>query len=390
MKINYKKINIYMFYIIFFLQSFIDGYYVAHDLNANFLKALKYGFLVLGVILGLINLKDIKKKKCYFNETKRILLSIFLIFIISLILIIFNIDNSDISRTFELLFRFSISILYSFIILNIFSLDKIYNLMIYLFLVSVMGWFFEKGIGIFNIENLKSISFSNSSSAFESSYFAASSINCCAFFMYYRKKKLISIISFIFVLLTFKRPAIIFAIIFFILPLFINVNIKLNKKIIFLGELLCILITILWFYLLLFENRDLFIKIIGDIPENFTQGRNTILNQVLNTGYKAAGLGSTDNLVGHTIEMDLIQFFLETTIIGLITVVFSYISIAGRVLYAVILMSFHMLTCLTGSGLYNAFGWIPVFITLGCINYKKSKRLTIKFPLLLNKRRKNV
>ena len=88
------------------------------------------------------------------------------------------------------------------------------------------------------------------------------------------------------------------------------------------------------------------------------------------TGYKPAGLGSTNNIVGRGIEMDLIQFLLELTIIGLIIFILCYTFAAGRNLYAILVMSFQLITCLTGSGLYNSFGWVPVFLILGSINYK--------------------
>ena len=86
--------------------------------------------------------------------------------------------------------------------------------------------------------------------------------------------------------------------------------------------------------------------------------------------------------------MDLIQFYLETTIIGLIIIVFAYIFSAGNVLYALIFMAFQMLSCLTGSGMYNAFGWVPIIITFGCINYKKDSNLNVSYPVLKLKRRK--
>ncbi len=383
MRISYKKINVFIFCVAFFLQSFIDGFYIAHDMNPAFLKVLKYGFFILGIIWGVISIQ--KNRLCYWKETEKIIVSIYVVFLISLFLIAIN--NGNLGITLEITFRFSIAIIYAFVLLNIFDLDDIYKLMVYVLLVSIMGWILEKGVDIFNIANFGAIAFADSSSPFESSYFAAPSINCCAFFMYYRKNKIISSIAFLFALLTFKRPAIVFSIIFLVVPFFINVDKKISKKMIFIGETLCVICTVLWYNLLLKNNNDLFMRIIGDTSEHFTQGRSKFMNMVLETGYHAAGLGSTNNIVGHGIEMDLIQLFLETTIIGLSIIVFAYISAAGRNMYALMLMVFHMFTCLTGSGLYNSFGWVPVFVTFGCINYKKSVKLQMRFPLL--RRRKN-
>lgn len=384
MKISYKKINIVIFCVAFFLQSFIDGFYIAHDMNPTFLKALKYVFFVLAIIWGFVSIQ--KDKLCYWKETEKIILAIFSVFLISLLLIIIN--NGNLGITLEITFRFSIPILYAFVILNIFDLDMIYKLMIYVLIVSIMGWILEKGVEIFNAANFSAIAFAESSSPFESSYFAAPSINCCAFFLYYRRNKIISLVAWMFALLTFKRPAIVFSIIFLVVPLLINVDKRISKKVIFIGECLCVIFTILWYNLLLYKNNDVFVNIVGDTAEHFTQGRSKFMNMVLETGYQAAGLGSTNNLVGHGIEMDLIQLFLETTIIGLIILVFAYISSAGRNMYALILMAFHMFTCMTASGLYNSFGWVPVFVTFGCINYKRSEKLQMSFPLLKRKGRR--
>lgn len=383
MKISLKKISIIVFCIAFFLQSFIDGYYIAHDMNPIFLKSLKYGFFVLGIILGVMCIKE--RELCYWKEAERIIGAILITFLISLVLIIIN--NGDIGVTLEITFRFITAILYALVILNMFDLEMIYKLMVYVLVISIMGWIFEKGVDVFNVANFSAIAFADSSSPFESSYFAAPSINCCAFFMYYRKNKIISFLSWIFALLTFKRPAIIFSVIFLLVPLFINVDKKISKKIIVIGESLCVVFTIIWYNLLLYKNSELFMRIIGDTPIHFTQGRSLYLNRVLETGYQATGLGSTNNLVGHIIEMDLVQVYLETTVIGLIIFVFAYISAAGRNMYALILMVFQMFTCMTGSGLYNSFGWVPVFVTFGCINYKRNEELQMEFPLL--KRRKN-
>ena len=69
----------------------------------------------------------------------------------------------------------------------------------------------------------------------------------------------------------------------------------------------------------------LIFKLTGDTAAHFTQGRSLTLLSVLRSGYKPAGIGTSYNVVHRIIEMDLIQFYLETTIIGLIIIVFAYI-----------------------------------------------------------------
>lgn len=73
------------------------------------------------------------------------------------------------------------------------------------------------------------------------------------------------------------------------------------------------------------SNEWLIFKLTGDTAAHFTQGRSLTLLSVLRSGYKPAGIGTSYNVVHRIIEMDLIQFYLETTIIGLIIIVFAYI-----------------------------------------------------------------
>ena len=116
-------------------------------------------------------------------------------------------------------------------------------------------------------------------------------------------------------LLTFKRPAVVFAFILLIAPIFIDVDLKISSKIVFLGALLCVLTTFVWYWLLLPQNEWLIFKLTGDTAAHFTQGRSLTLLSVLRSGYKPAGIGTSYNVVHRIIEMDLIQFYLETTII---------------------------------------------------------------------------
>ena len=103
MKISYKKISTFIFALAFFLQSFGDGYYIAHGLEPSILKVAKYGLFVLGIVWGTYSTSG-KDFHCYQKETFRILIAQFAIFIISLTLAIIN--NGNISNIFDQVFRY--------------------------------------------------------------------------------------------------------------------------------------------------------------------------------------------------------------------------------------------------------------------------------------------
>ena len=141
MKISYKKISTFIFALAFFLQSFGDGYYIAHGLEPSILKVAKYGLFVLGIVWGTYSTSG-KDFHCYQKETFRILIAQFAIFIISLTLAIIN--NGNISNIFDQVFRYCIAILYAYVILNSFSLHEIYKLMEYIMIVSIEVGFWKR------------------------------------------------------------------------------------------------------------------------------------------------------------------------------------------------------------------------------------------------------
>lgn len=382
MKISAKQLNkisnYAIFMITFFLQAFVDGYYIAHGEEPFALKLTKYGLLALGIAWGFVQLTR-KKHGRFQRETVNVLAAIFSFLVISLILIMFR--GGDLSFCLELVMRYAMSVLYAYVLLNVFEFDDIYNLMVYILLVSIFGWFLEKGNIIFNIDFYSTISFMDSYSPFESHYFAPSSINCCAFFLYYRKDKWTQIISFLFVLLTFKRPQIIFACCFVVLPYLVDPNKVIKRATHRIGCIMVVVLTLGYYALLLPENEWLIQEITGLSAGEFTSGRSTLLRTLIESGYKSSGLGTSEAVLGRGIEMDLISIMLEMSIVALVIFVFSYGSVSGRKIYAVLVMVYLMLFMITGSGLYNVFLWTGAFLFFGTINYLKTEDYTNKMHL---------
>lgn len=370
-----KVTNYVIFMITFFLQAFIDGYYIAHGSEPFILKLLKYSMFTLGIGWGMIQLTR-KKHNIFLRETVSILFANTCFLIISLFLILFR--DGDFGFGIELLIRYSLPVLYAYVLLNLLNFEDIYWLMEYLLVVSTIGWFLEKGDSIFNLSNYAVISFSNSYSPFESHYFAPAAINCCAFFSYYREKRWNRILSFVLVLLTFKRPQIIFSICFLFLPNFLDPNIRINKKIRNIGCIAVIIITVMYYLMLQPENEWIIQKITGQTARDFTSGRSSVLQRLIGYGYKAGGLGTSENILGRGIEMDLISIMVEMTPLALIVFVVCYTSISGEKLYSVLVMAYLMLFLLTGSGLYNVFLWTPAFLFFGTVNYLKTSKCSIR------------
>lgn len=370
MKLNAKQLNKTLNYTIFiaafFVQIYLDGNFVAHGQEPMAMKVLRYMLIAVGIGWGILQLSS-KKRFVFLRELRNMLVAIFTFLIVSLILILFR--DGDLYFCLELTLRYLMSLLYAFVLINLMEFDDIYRLMACALLLSIFGWFLENGNIIFNFSYYSRISFAGSYSPFESSYFAAPSINCCAFFLYYRKNKWLSLLSFLFVLLTFKRPQIIFAIVFFLLPFFANPNKPVKKSIHFAMCIIVIICTVFWYWLMMPEYEWLIEAVTGQGTHALTSGRSIVLRNVLDAGYISRGLGSTNLLVGRGIEMDLVAFMMEMSFPVMALFVFCFASVSGRKLYPVIVMLYRLFSAMTGSGLYNVMGVLLLYLFFGSVNY---------------------
>jgi len=381
-----KKINYIFFMAAIFVQAFVDGYYIADGNEPMAMKVLKYALVAGGIAWGLLQIFR-RKHFVFLKELRNVLFAVLTFLLVSLFLILFR--DGDLGTCLELIVRYTMSILYAFVLLNVMDFDDIYRLMAYSLAVSIFGFFLEIGTVLFDPSFYSKISFYNSYSPFESSFFAAPSINCCAFFLYYRKNKLISLTSFLFVPLTFKRPQIVFAVIFLLLPLFVDPNKRVKKSTHWLMCLGTVIATVLWYQLMLPESEWIIEGIMGRSTQSLTSGRSTVLRNVLDTGYRYGGLGSSSLVAGRSMEMDLVAFMLEMSLPVLALFVFCFASLSGRRIYTVIVMVFQLFSFMTGSGLYNIMGMLLLYLFFGSVNYlqpdalrmteRKRKWIRIKF-----------
>lgn len=381
-----KIVNYILFVVIFFLQSYVDGKYIAYGEEPAKLKLLKYILLAVAIMWGVMQLVG-KKHFVFLKELRNMLAVIVVFLLVSILLILFR--DGDLMACLELITRYMMSILYAFVLLNALDFEDIYRLMTCALLIALFCYFLQHGRDLLNRSLYALISFQNSYSPFESHYFAAPSINCCAFFLYYRKNKALSAISFLFVLMTFKRPQIVAAIVLLLLPLFVDPNRMVKKSTHLLMCVGAIAATVLWYYLLLPEMEWVVELLTGQSAQIFTSGRSGVLRELVDSGYRYGGLGSTSVSGNSGIEMDLVAFMLEMSLPVMAGFVFAFASVSGRRIYTVVVMIYRLLSAMTGSGLYNVTGVLLLYLFFGSVNYlqpdvlKKTERrkrwIRIKF-----------
>ena len=276
------------------------------------------------------------------------------------------------SYCLELIIRYTMSITYAFVLLNVLDFEDIYRLMVFYLVISIFGWVLQKGELILDLSTYTKMSLADSYFPLESHYFAPAAMNCCIFFLYYKRKKWTQIVAFAFAILTFKRVQLIFAIVALVFPLVGDPNRKIKKTTWYLFCIGVIVATACYFELLQPENEWIIESVTGMPANDFTSGRSNLLHRLLLSDYKMAGLGTSEEILGRGIEMELIAMILEMSFPVMVIFVFCYASVAGRKIYAMLDMSYLMVLLLTGATLYNVFMWTTVFLFFGSINYLKT------------------
>ncbi len=379
-----KLLNYLLFLSTFALFSYTDAVYVSKGINSNIWISLKYITMLLGVGFGALQILFRVK----YNNTKRVELTfkketfkILVVVVVFLFLsLIYQLISGNItSNMYSELIKLILPIIYAFCILNVFNFDDIYNCMIAVLIFAILGYILEIGINNFTWANIKQISYSTSYSPFESHYAAGTAIATCAFFMYYRKNPIFKYISLVFAIFTFKRLAIIFALIFLILPKFVNVNRKVSPKWSWIIKILFVVATIIYYHMLLPDFSDTFQKIFNDSAARFTMGRSIYLDRIINGNFHSYGLGSTTVFIGKSIEMDFIKILIEISIVGLIVFIWNYWDICNNHLYCMVYMLFIFINLLTSHSLTNVFSWILVYIIIGSIVYKNDNEAHVKY-----------
>ena len=261
---------------------------------------------------------------------------------------------------------------YSYMIINTVNqkiIDMFFKITL---LISILCYMFvEIGISEFNIANILSISYTDSYSPFESHSSSGVAISMCAYFGYYRKNNKFWLgLSILFTFLTFKRLALVMALVYAITPLIFNMDRKLSRKTVFTMGIVVIIVTLIMSIVLQHQYVAIINQKFNIDLNQFAMGRVDLYNSLLNLDYKMAGLGtSKDHLQyfygkSYGIELELLQLLLETSIAGLSTFIWYCFSIAKRHLYCILLVLFMVFNMLTSSALASPFSWIFFYLTI--------------------------
>lgn len=370
-KVNNSLVVAFLFILTYLSKAFTDAIYVSNEISSPLIN-IKYIFAILLIFYSLIVF--IKSERKIYKGQKMLFSVLFVSFsflVISLTKII--ITGHPSMAVFEYLFKILIGIFVAFCVINLVEDDALFVSFVFILIGSIIAYLFEIGIENITLENIKKINFFNSYSPFESHLFASISVILCIYFCYFRKNIFLSIISLIFALATFKRLSVVFSLLFFVATTFFRKNKRISNKWSCFFALLFIILTCIYYYFLLPENQSKFESIFNiDSMTQFTMGRNLYFIQLFNSNYINFGIGSIQNAVGISLEMDLIEMLIESTPIGLAIFCFIYWKIPENKIYSTLFFFFLFLNMLMSHSLSNGLNWAVYFIVLFLLNISDS------------------
>ena len=246
----------------------------------------------------------------------------------------------------------------------------------YLFVLYVIV-FLKNFAGQLTLANLKSISFANSYSPFESELAFVFLIFEC-FYLYMGKRKN-AIISLILCILSFKRISMLAAIVFFIISKWIVVKKAVNKKIVIVTTVVFVLLPVLTCLMLNDTLEAWFYQTFHVTLNEITLTRSSRIEAVINSGQIKYGLGSVttyltkylnalhgSNFSNRNLHNDLVKIYLECGILGSIVFTYIYMKAASVSRMLFVMMCYIFFECyfnhLFGAGSTDI--WILIYLIM--------------------------
>lgn len=387
MKIKLKKkeaTNIIMYIVV------LIGYLFCIDIigmsDVGILDNLRYVLFAVAIAVGIfvlikrnkVSIFDIGKKQLG-AEIKDIFFVVIIFFALSIVQAS-KVGHVIGQRTYIQLALILIPALYSYILVNtlsVGSLEKLFSLTLWIGIIFYV--FLEIGIETFLVpSNYLAIDFLHSDSPFESSSTPDIFLCCFMFFYFYRnsanseskeyKKRTKNMyISLFFVFLSFKRLAVLFCLVMMIFNKFINIKGKMPKWTALATAIFFSLVVPI--YTKFMQGQAMF----GIDVFEFSKGRDYILGLWAAHNYLSYGYGSSMEIIGRYLEMDLVQIYLEIGLIAIFIFTYIYFKIARTSLFAYLFMLYEFFNMLTSSSIPSPLGWTLVLVIIASVASKKTE-----------------
>ena len=373
----YNTINILIFicYLLSWLLFDFLGEYFFH------FHSLKYIIIVFHILFLLVT--NIKKMissplRCtkFFEDYTTVVIMCTILYLITLCFQLIN-KGFKMYSIMEIIYII-LPATYVFILIN-YSSKNIHKYL-FMFLITASIGFIASYAPLLNLENILKIDFISSYSPFESDLAGVFLILFTYF--YYKRNRALSIISWFFCFLSFKRLHIIYIIIFPVLASIFRKR-KITKPNFFVVCFFALFFILSPFIIQFFvtDEFNLLFKSIFNITFNqFSMGRYELIRYVLNNNYTNYGLGTISNQIfigtaEANLHCDLLRIYLETTFVGLIALIVTFIKISKRNIYTFMLTIFYLFVMFSSHMLTNFLSVFLIFLVIASINNDNKKKL---------------
>lgn len=379
--------------VLFLIAVFVQIFTIQYE-SEGMLSKLKYFVCGVGIVVGLLTMAWERACPVMLRELGKVL-SIVVVFLVITGLCILDVGYGN-ERTIVEVMLMSLPIIYAFTLINTLRFQQINICMMAVLLVSIVAYFANLHMTPSQIISaLLSVNPTASYSALESSSFAGISIALALYYLYFRRNKLGCVLSFVFVFLTFKRLAMVTALVLLILPRFLDCSKPVSRRMLRLAKVTVFTVSLLYFWLMTPALTSWMQTQWNFDLDSFTMARSWRFRLVWDdSAFVNTGLGSTwsflDARYGFSMEMDIIRLFIEVTPIGVAIFVNNMFDLVSSNRYCFIVMLYLFFNLITSHSLANMFSWLMYYIIFGTIIYRSAghaaPRLLLSTSVLREKR----
>ena len=368
----FEKCTFAFFLITFVLKALTDGFFITQGVKGAITDS-KYLTMGAAIFFGIVYMVQRRRNRVFWNEFRQ-LITVALCFVMATLVLVIA-QNHFVQWQIRDILNLITPMIFAYVMLNVLSFEQLFHGMKIALVFSIIGYITQLVLRGVTFGDIFASSFSDSTSPLESNDFSAIAIMFCFFFCYYRSSRWLTVLSTLYAIATFKRMAIIFAVIAFFFPMLFNRDAELPKwfsaisKIVFFG------IAMFYCYLMLPTSTALQSALHLDIGE-MTMGRSDFLASLINQGYQSFGFGSVEGTIGHSLEMAFVRMTFELSPIAVLLFINNYWNITGRNLYCSLLMVFNFLNLTTADSISAMFAWAVCYILIGVVVYAHGPAVT--------------
>lgn len=364
-------VNIALFLTAVFVQIFTVQYE-----GEGMLSKIKYVVCGCGIGVGLLTMAGNKTRPMMLRELGKVL-SVIAVFLVITGLCIFNVGYGNERTSVEILLM-TLPIIYAFTIVNTLRFRQIDTCIMVVLLASIIAYFVNLHMTLSQIVSaLLSVNPAESYSALESSSFAGVSIALALYYLYFRRNKLGCILSFVFVFFTFKRLAMVTALVLLVLPRFVDCSKPISRRMLRFTKVTVFAVALLYFWLMTPVGAS-WVQSRWNVDINsFTMGRSWRFGLLWNDPHFVnTGLGSTwtflDSHYGFSMEMDIVRLLIEVTPIGVAVLINNMFDLVRSNRYCFIVMLYLFFNLIMSHSLADMFSWLMYYIIFGTIIYRNA------------------